>query len=226
MSAKMINCKSCGNEIASNAKTCPGCGAKNSKPIFKKWWFWLIIVLFIGGILGSSTDDNDTTVDGSKTVAADGNATSEQVNTETWKKSFYVDEFDELTDEWFVSREFTGTFSNSAATNSPLSGQLVIDSEKISIFLFKYYKNQVKNPYSFSQKYEISVRLENGSTSEFTSSMHSDGDRILVTGSSVETLKELLKNGGKIKFYICEADNSITNYLFEISSDNLKDIIG
>ena len=88
MSAKMINCKSCGNEIASNAKTCPGCGAKNSKPIFKKWWFWLIIVLFIGGILGSSTDDNDTTVEGSKTVAADGNATSEQVNTETWKRVF------------------------------------------------------------------------------------------------------------------------------------------
>lgn len=218
MSAKMIKCKSCGNEIASNAKTCPNCGAKNSKPIFKKWWFWLIIVLLIGGILGSSTENNDD-------VAADDNTTSEIANYETWKKSFYVDEFDEPTDEWFVSREFTGTFSNSAATNSPLSGQLVIDSEKISIFLFKYYKNQVKNPYSFSQKYEISVRLENGNTKEFIGSMHSDSDRILVTGSSVEPLKELLKNGGKIKFYICEADNDITNYLFEISSDNLKSMI-
>lgn len=26
--AKLINCKSCGNEIASNAKACPKCGAK------------------------------------------------------------------------------------------------------------------------------------------------------------------------------------------------------
>ena len=26
--AKMIQCKSCSKEIASNAKSCPGCGAK------------------------------------------------------------------------------------------------------------------------------------------------------------------------------------------------------
>lgn len=27
----MIQCKACGKEIASDAKTCPGCGAKNKK---------------------------------------------------------------------------------------------------------------------------------------------------------------------------------------------------
>lgn len=57
MSAKIIKCKSCGNEIASNAKTCPNCGAKNSKPIFKKWWFWLIIVIVLIIILGAGSGD-------------------------------------------------------------------------------------------------------------------------------------------------------------------------
>ena len=51
--AKIISCKTCGAEIAASAKACPHCGAKNSKPIFKKWWFWVIIVIFIGAI-GSS----------------------------------------------------------------------------------------------------------------------------------------------------------------------------
>ena len=63
MSAKMIKCKSCGNDIASNAKTCPNCGAKNKKPIFKKWWFWLIIIFLIVVIIGASGkgDTSDTT---------------------------------------------------------------------------------------------------------------------------------------------------------------------
>ncbi len=54
---KMVTCKSCGNEIASSAKTCPSCGAKNKKPIFKKWWFWVLIVVVIAAI-GSSGGDN------------------------------------------------------------------------------------------------------------------------------------------------------------------------
>ena len=30
--SKMIKCKTCGADIASSAKSCPGCGAKNKKP--------------------------------------------------------------------------------------------------------------------------------------------------------------------------------------------------
>lgn len=39
MSAKMMKCKSCGNEISAKAKSCPTCGAKNGKPIFKNGGF-------------------------------------------------------------------------------------------------------------------------------------------------------------------------------------------
>lgn len=67
MSDKMVVCKSCGMDIAKSAKACPHCGAKNKKPIFKKWWFWLIIVLLLIGMIGSAGSDegaeanNDTT---------------------------------------------------------------------------------------------------------------------------------------------------------------------
>ncbi len=65
MSAKMIKCGSCGNEISSDAKSCPNCGAKVKKPVYKKWWFWLIIViLFIGIISAAGGDDSGSSVGG------------------------------------------------------------------------------------------------------------------------------------------------------------------
>ena len=57
--SKMTQCKSCAKEIATSAKSCPGCGAKNKKPIYKKVWFWIIaIIIVIGATGGSGTDDS------------------------------------------------------------------------------------------------------------------------------------------------------------------------
>ena len=59
MKEKMITCKACGEEIAKSAKSCPKCGAKNKKPIFKKWWFWVIILILIFAAVGSGGDGGD-----------------------------------------------------------------------------------------------------------------------------------------------------------------------
>lgn len=47
MNKKMMKCKVCGSELSSSEKTCPNCGGKIKKPIFKKWWFWLIVIIII-----------------------------------------------------------------------------------------------------------------------------------------------------------------------------------
>lgn len=66
MNKKMTTCKACGQEIAKSAKACPHCGAKNKKPIFKKWWFWAIVVVLIISIGTSGNGgDNDTTTNNS-----------------------------------------------------------------------------------------------------------------------------------------------------------------
>ncbi|MBE6041343.1 MAG: zinc-ribbon domain-containing protein [Clostridiales bacterium] len=62
---KMTICKHCGAEIAAGAKTCPKCGGKNKKPIYKRVWFWILVavlVLGIGGAAGGSggSDDSST----------------------------------------------------------------------------------------------------------------------------------------------------------------------
>ncbi|MBR2778987.1 MAG: zinc-ribbon domain-containing protein, partial [Firmicutes bacterium] len=54
---KMTTCKHCGAEVAASAKTCPQCGGKISKPIYKRIWFWILIgilVIGIGGAIGGS----------------------------------------------------------------------------------------------------------------------------------------------------------------------------
>ena len=58
--SKTILCKTCCKEIAKNAKTCPGCGAKNKKPIYKKIWFWILILIIFIAIIGNSDNDTST----------------------------------------------------------------------------------------------------------------------------------------------------------------------
>ncbi len=58
--AKMSTCKTCGKEIASSAKICPSCGAKNKKPFYTRWWFWLLIVIIALGAIGRGNEGSST----------------------------------------------------------------------------------------------------------------------------------------------------------------------
>lgn len=55
---KMVTCKHCNQEIASNAKVCPHCGAKNKKPIYKRTWFIVLFVVLLLGAIGGSGEES------------------------------------------------------------------------------------------------------------------------------------------------------------------------
>ena len=77
--SKMINCKSCGAEIAVSAKSCPKCGAKNKKPIWKRWWVWIlaVIILFVAiGSIGGNSNTNNS----SSSADIDNTAVQEPIN--------------------------------------------------------------------------------------------------------------------------------------------------
>lgn len=64
--AKLIKCNSCGKEVAESAKSCPNCGAKVKKPIYKRVWFWIIIVLVAMVMFsGGDSDSSETSKPGS-----------------------------------------------------------------------------------------------------------------------------------------------------------------
>ena len=84
MSAKFIKCKTCGAEIASKAKSCPQCGAKNKKPFYKKWWFWIILVfVFVGSAGIGSGDTNTDSTTGNTPTNSSTQYTSSKETTET-----------------------------------------------------------------------------------------------------------------------------------------------
>ena len=77
--SKMINCKSCGAEIASSAKSCPKCGAKNKKPIWKRVWVWILAVIILVAAIGGMTGNSNTN-DSSSSADIDDSAIQEPVN--------------------------------------------------------------------------------------------------------------------------------------------------
>lgn len=54
---KTVSCKACGAEISQGLKTCPHCGEKVKKPLFKKWWFWVLVLLLVAGAAGGGSDE-------------------------------------------------------------------------------------------------------------------------------------------------------------------------
>ena len=56
--AKLVKCKSCGKDVADTAKSCPGCGAKVKKPIYKRVWFWVIIVFVVIGLASGGSGES------------------------------------------------------------------------------------------------------------------------------------------------------------------------
>ena len=74
--SNLTKCKTCGKEIAKNAKACPSCGAKATAPVYKKWWFWLIMIIIIGSI-GSSPET--TTNTNSSTLVSSNNIEKETI---------------------------------------------------------------------------------------------------------------------------------------------------
>ena len=76
--AKLIKCRICGASISSSAKICPQCGAKNKKPLYKRWWLWIILVILALTLVPKGDSD-----DKSQKNSGDDNTSTNQVSGST-----------------------------------------------------------------------------------------------------------------------------------------------
>lgn len=97
--SKMKKCKVCSKEIASNAKSCPECGAKNKKAIYKRPWFIVLAIIIIIGAIGGSSYEDSTVANNETISEVEQNQDKEISNNQGGKKDVLVKENEEKVEE-------------------------------------------------------------------------------------------------------------------------------
>ena len=137
-----------------------------------------------------------------------------------WNRYYGVDEFGLPTDEIYIAnyRKITGTFSNSATTHSPLEAVILmgVNPYLVNIKLFEYQKSLVKNSSSKEIKYNVAMLDVYGTKHEYTGTMYSGVDAIILDYDDSEEIIDSLCCEGTVFFSITRSDRPTTKYLFQI----------
>jgi hypothetical protein len=141
---------------------------------------------------------------------------------ELWVLDYYVDEFQKPTDKSYIhnSKYISGTFSNSATSNSKLYAQLLFDKEYLTIRLFEY-EDRLVTAYSKTE-YSITVLDGDGQKHNFSGVMYQGQNRIEIPNK--EAFIALLQNNEKISIYLEDDSRYASTYLFDCYRENFKEV--
>ena len=146
-----------------------------------------------------------------------------------WHIDHYVDNFQQPTDESYIANmtPFVGTFSNSATRDSLLYVKVVADAKDAAFFLYEYGRdNPVKNSSSnYTDPYNITMRLADGTETAMTGTMYCGGDRVYVDDAYYDAeIAALNQEDTTVAFYIEDAERTVSHYLFTIETSNFPEL--
>ena len=144
-----------------------------------------------------------------------------------WDLSYYVDEFNKPTDEWYISNVsyINGTFSNSATTNSKLTVLVLVDANDTAFIMYEYGSHMVKNSSSrYVDDYDIVVLDDSGTKHNMTGTVYCGGDRLFIDDKYKKSFTDLMQSQKKISVYIVMSDRQTTTYLFDIECSNFGEL--
>ena len=136
-----------------------------------------------------------------------------------WELKYFVDEFNEPTKDGYIIQYCDGVFSNSATTDSKLTGKVMITAKgELQVMLLEYGRNKVKSYSSSTKEYRVKIKEDGKDGIVFKGLVGFYSDRLLFTQPEVVNL---LKSGKKLKVYIIEASKySNSAYLFSVDGGN------
>lgn len=143
-----------------------------------------------------------------------------------WATGYYVDEFNEPTDDGYVINlsHWIGTFSNSATTDSQLYVDFLVDTSDIAIFLYEYGYSTVKNSSSRSvDEYNITMKAPDGTKHDLTGTIYCGGDRLFIDAKYKQLVLDTMAQEGSVSFYIVKSDRTTTTYLFSMNTSNFTE---
>ena len=141
--------------------------------------------------------------------------------------NYYVDDFNQPTDEKYIINVnyITGTFSNSATTNSLLNVKVLADAEDVAFFLYEYGRNPVKNPSSYYvDEYDITMKTADGTKYDLTGTLYCGGDRLYIDDKYLPTVLDALKSGDEVSFYLVHSKYTTSTYLFTVNTSNFAEL--
>lgn len=202
--------------------------------------FLLVLVMMLALCACGSTSDDKTNTDAEDTTTqqqeaaditeANGSEEEEPVKLGRWVIDYYVDNFQQPTEESFIANRtgpFVGTFSNSATQNSLLHVLVIVDANDVSFALYEYGgDNRVKNSSSrYNDAYNVTMRLADGTEYSMSGTMYCGGDRVYVDDAYYDTVIEAFNQPDtNVAFYIEKADRTVTNYLFTVETSNFSEL--
>lgn len=146
---------------------------------------------------------------------------------QVWEVQYYVDDFNQPTDDGFVTNKnyFVGQFSNSATTNSQLYVQVLADGTDVVFFLYEYGSHQVKNSSSnYVDTYSITMRTGDGTDHALTGTLYCGGDRVYVDDACKASVIDALSQADQqVSFLIVDDKYSTTKYLFTVDCGNFAE---
>lgn len=174
---------------------------------------------------GSSNSSAEPVSSSSETTAETVAANS------TWSIEYFVDDFGRATDEPYVIGSFSGTFSNSAATNSELTGYVYVERyndgdnviEGVSFDLREYGSYQVKNIISKDKYYTVQILEDNENVISERAIMKSEGNALCIWKDNSNVVVEAIKNNSKLTFRIDEEDG-MDSYLFTVDCSGFAEM--
>ncbi len=125
-----------------------------------------------------------------------------------WTIKYFVDDFGDFTDDAYISSSIlkNGTFTNSATKDSDLSSRIIVDEYGQSyIFLYEYGSTQVTGSSSYPTKYNIKVKLADGTIKEFTG--ENDHDRLALDYKCMLEFLDVLLAEQPFKIIITEVND-------------------
>lgn len=148
-----------------------------------------------------------------------------------WKTAYYVDEFGDKTNDEYIYTEVKGVFSNTATQDSPLTVQIAVDHDVVSIFLYEYEDSLVKSTSSISYRVKIkndSDKISFESKKEFGRFLLLTKDRINIRNKEelgqnyYDYFIEAFSSGYESTIILTESDRPTDTYTFKVPSSNFN----
>ena len=185
-----------------------------------------------GNTEGKKCSTCNEIISGVETIAALGHTTTTGTCSRCghsfgiFSLSYYVDEFEQPTSDGYVANNnyVSGTFSNSATTDSTLYVTILADKDDITFFLYEYGRSLVKNSSNnYVDKYDITMKTADGTKQNVTGTIYCGGDRLYIDDRHHAKVLSALQSGENVSFYIVKSDRTTTTYLFTVNTSNFAE---